>query len=220
MRDGMTTYRMDPAARCAREPLECAGTELLAVLVGPNRPRALAALLRAMSPREIARASVAELAPHVGPRAAARIVAAFELGRRAHAEPMEPRTVFYSSSQVERAYRARLQDEPYETFVVVALDARQHPIAERAVQGRPDGVALDLKALLRFAVRQGAAAVLMVHNHPSGDPTPSGEDVAVTTAYRIAFAAIDCPVLDHVIVAREGCFSFLDAGLLDPKGRR
>jgi DNA repair protein RadC len=71
------------------------------------------------------------------------------------------------------------------------------------------------REVFRFAVREGAAAILLAHNHPSGDPTPSAEDAAVTDRLAATGRLVGIRVIDHVIVAAEGYYSFREAGRLD-----
>jgi DNA repair protein RadC len=70
------------------------------------------------------------------------------------------------------------------------------------------------RQVFALAVREGAAAMILVHNHPSGDPSPSAEDLDFTRTVADAGRTLGLPLVDHVIVAHEGSFSFLDAGLL------
>ena len=72
--------------------------------------------------------------------------------------------------------------------------------------------------MLRVALKEAASAVVLVHNHPSGDPTPSADDIAFTRKVAEAAWVVGTPILDHVIIAREHSASFLDLGLLDPAG--
>ena len=84
--------------------------------------------------------------------------------------------------------------------------------------GTPAGVALGVREVFALAVREGGASMVLVHNHPSGDPTPSPEDAEFTRRVAEVGAAIELPLLDHVILGRDGAFSFLDAGLLKSAG--
>ncbi len=98
---------------------------------------------------------------------------------------------------------------------MLALDGRQGlRAARRVASGGIHGMHVGARDPLRVALREAASAFLLVHNHPSGDPTPSDEDVAFTRSVCDGAAAIAVPLLDHVIVARRQATSMLEAGLL------
>ncbi|HEY5242847.1 MAG TPA: JAB domain-containing protein, partial [Polyangiaceae bacterium] len=86
--------------------------------------------------------------------------------------------------------------------------------ARRVASGGIHGLHVTAREPLRIALREAASAFVLVHNHPSGDPTPSDEDLAFTRAVVEAAAAVGMPMLDHVVVARRRATSMLDAGLL------
>jgi DNA repair protein RadC len=155
--------------------------------------------------------------PGVGPGQTARILAALEVGRRATAVPLDPGTPIRSSRDVVAAFRPRLVDAREERFYAVPVDARHRPL--RVVEVARGGLAscpVSPADVFRQVLGAAAAAVVLVHNHPSGAPSPSREDQAFTTRMVRAGALLGIEVLDHVIVGREGDFSFLDAGWLPP----
>lgn len=101
-----------------------------------------------------------------------------------------------------------------ERFVVLALDTRQNVLGWQTVGvGTVSTCPVSVTEVLRFPLLIGAAAIIVGHNHPSGDPHPSPEDIALTTRIIEASRILGIQVLDHVIIG-EGHFSFLDAGLL------
>jgi DNA repair protein RadC len=103
----------------------------------------------------------------------------------------------------------------HEEMWLLSLDGRSALGSSRRVgQGGLHGLALTAKDILRPALRDGASAIVLVHNHPSGDPTPSPEDVSMTRAVVSACSAVGLPLLDHVIVAREGAASLLAQGVI------
>jgi DNA repair protein RadC len=111
--------------------------------------------------------------------------------------------------------RDRLLSEPVEVFHVLALDARGKPIGwSEVARGGLVACAVEPAAILRFLVLTGATRAIVLHNHPSGDPKPSADDITFTARLRTAFDACGIRLADHVIVASEGYFSFMDAGLL------
>jgi DNA repair protein RadC len=86
--------------------------------------------------------------------------------------------------------------------------------ARRVAAGGLHGIHVQARDPLRIALREGASAFLLVHNHPSGDPTPSREDLDFTRAIADAARQVGAPLVDHVVVARSGFVSMLEAGLL------
>ncbi len=140
-----------------------------------------------------------------------------ELARRAIARPLARAVPYRSSRDVIRAYGPRLLDAAEERVLAVVLDAKRRPVAERSLAwGSVGSAAVAPRQVFALAVREGASAVILVHNHPSGDPTPSPEDIAFTRRVGHAGTLLEVELLDHVIVAREGSFSFLDAGMIVP----
>jgi DNA repair protein RadC len=101
---------------------------------------------------------------------------------------------------------------------VVCLDGRNRVRASRRVaQGGLHGCAVLPRDILRVAVREAASAIVLVHNHPSDDPTPSSEDLVMTRRVCDAAAVVGVPLVDHVIVAPSGRYtSMLDLGVLPP----
>jgi DNA repair protein RadC len=198
--------------------------DLLAVLLGtgtagaPVHTVAQGLITRLGGLRGLRRAGLAAISAcaGVGPIKACRIRAALELGVRACEKPLHPRTLIACSNDVAEAMRPRLLDAAREHFFALALDARQRLTAEILVAiGSLTACAVTPADVFRLLLREPAAGVIFVHNHPSGEPSPSREDVALTERLRQAGALLGIKVLDHVIVANEGHFSFLDAGLLE-----
>ncbi|MFO0629406.1 MAG: JAB domain-containing protein [Polyangiales bacterium] len=165
--------------------------------------------------RGITRSGWGALAQDLGEGRAARLGATLEIARRARAQPLQRAPSFSSSRDVLRAFGPRLIDAAEEMVLAVILDARQRPLAERVLgRGSATACALGPRELFALAVREGGAAVVLVHNHPSGDPLPSEDDILLTRSLLQAGRLLDLPLIDHVIVGREGTFSFLDAGML------
>lgn len=166
--------------------------------------------------RRAARASVAEIAlrPGFGPARAAALVAAFELGRRAVAARFENGASFTSSAEVFAHFRATLSGLRQEVFYVVLLDAKHRKLRDLHIsQGSLTAAIVHPREVFAPALREAAAALILVHNHPSGDPAPSAEDREITRRLRDAGEILGVRVLDHVIVGGERYFSFADAGL-------
>ncbi len=153
--------------------------------------------------------------PGVGQARASAVQAALELGRRMAGEAREAGVPLRGPQDVAAVYAPRLQDAPVEEFHVAVLDA-QHRL-ERDVlvtRGLLNSSLVHPREVFREAIAERAAAVILVHNHPSGDPSPSAEDRAVTAQLVAAGRLLDIPVHDHVIVGRGRYMSFAEAGLL------
>lgn len=160
-------------------------------------------------------ASGAELEglPGLGRAKGASLRAAFELARRLSEAPLERGLAIRSANDVQRHFQPRLGQERRESFHVLLLDARHRLIGEEVVSiGTLTASLVHPREVFREAIRAAAAALLVVHNHPSGDPTPSAEDRRVTDRLRSAGELLGIRVVDHVIVSPGGHFSFREAG--------
>lgn len=195
--------------------------EVLSLAVGGGReigagiPVALHLLAAHDGVRGLARASFGHLAHDLGERRAARLLAAFELSRRARATPLPPRLACPSSADIVRAYGPRLRDAVEERVEALVLDARQCVVAARTLAHGPTcTVALGMREVFALVVREGGEGVVVLHNHPSGDPRPSEADVRFTRGLWEAARSLDMELVDHIVVARDGYFSFRDSGLL------
>jgi DNA repair protein RadC len=162
---------------------------------------------------------IARLGPHafavepgVGPVKAARLAAALELGRRAVIRTLSERRPIIDCFEAAADWaRPRLAALDHEEVWLLCLDGRSGLKASaRIAQGGLHGCALTARDVLSPAVKNGAAAILLVHNHPSGDPQPSPDDVEMTAHVAKCAELIGIPLLDHVVVARNGARSVLD----------
>lgn len=162
---------------------------------------------------ELAWLSVAELRRlGMGEARAAAIAAAFELGRRGAWAPPRRGERCLDPGRVYELMRP-LAHAPVEEFHVVLLDVRGRLIrAERVAQGSVSQCPVSPRDVLRVAVREGAHGVVFVHNHPSGDATPSVEDGELTERLRAASELVGVMARDHVIVAFGAYYSFVQAG--------
>lgn len=156
----------------------------------------------------------------VGAGKAARLAAAFELGRRSQRpEPPPPR--IRTSADVDALLRERLAHLEVEHFVALALDARHRVVRELWIaKGTVTACPVSAADVYRAVLREAAPAVLVAHNHPSGEPEPSAEDVALTERLVQAGELLGVRLVDHVVLAREGYASLADLGLLGPRGAR
>ena len=205
-------------------PHALSAAELLAIVLGSGSAgQSALGLAQAVlagaggSLRRIAMQPVAALraVPGVGTVRAVTIHASLELGRRMAAESREDGAPIRSPRDVVAVFAPRLEDLPVEEFHVAVLDA-QHRL-ERDVtvtRGILNSSLVHPREVFREAIAERAASVILVHNHPSGDPTPSPDDRAVTDQLVAAGRLLDIPVHDHVIIGRGRYTSFAEAGLL------
>ncbi len=221
--------RLAPAER-PRERLRSLGAralgtaELLSVILGTGqRGRSSLTIahdllaqvdgsLRVLSGRPVATLSAVH---GVGPVRAMAIVAALELGRRTAAEPHGERIAVHSPQDVVAAFGPHLEALSVEEFHVAILDAQHH--LERDVlvtRGILDSSLVHPREVFREAIAERAASIILVHNHPSGDPTPSAEDRLVTSQLVAAGTLLGIPVRDHVVIGRGRYVSFAEAGWL------
>jgi DNA repair protein RadC len=198
--------------------------ELLAVVLGTGtraRPAQVVAaeLVRASggvaavsraSPRELAQVS------GVGAANAARIAAAFELGRRA-IEAEVHREILEHAEDVFRIIEPRVAGLQQELFLALGVDIRNGLLdVVEVARGTVHGVEVHPREVFRPLVRMAAAGAVLVHNHPSGDPTPSPEDIALTRRLRAVGELLGIPIVDHVVIGAHGFRSI--AEWLGPEG--
>ena len=201
-----------------------ADSELIAVLLGTGekgRPalRVAATLLEQSG----GLVGLSRMGPHalaqvrgVGLAKAARIAAGLELGRRMLVRSnATSRLNLASSAEVARWARLRLSELDHEQVWVLALDGRNGlRAAKRIAEGGLHGCSVDPRDVLRAVVREAASAFVLVHNHPSGDPTPSDEDIELTNTVARAASVLGTPLVDHVIIASGGHSSLFDLGVI------
>ncbi|MBI5409933.1 MAG: DNA repair protein RadC [Nitrospirae bacterium] len=198
--------------------------ELLAIILrtGGKEKSALElsreTLIHFNSLKEIEDASVAEFKNIKGIGAAklAQLKAAFELGRRllqseAHYDAQE--TSFRNSREVYEYYRPRFYGLKKEKFLCALLDAKNRVFREDIVSdGTLTSSQVHPREVFRYAIKEAAAAVLFVHNHPSGDPSPSRDDIDITRRLVETGRIVGIQVLDHVVVADGRYESLMEKG--------
>lgn len=162
-----------------------------------------------ISPQEIASVH------GVGLAKAATIVAAVELGRRLSAKAAQKLEKIEGPEDVARYASPLLRFEQKEHFLVMLLDVRNRVLAMPTVSiGSLTASVAHPREIFREAIRYSAANMILIHNHPSGDPTPSREDVQITKQMMKAGEIMGIPVLDHVIIAGDGFLSLKEADCL------
>lgn len=224
------TVRDLPAAERPRERLAqqgagaLAAAELIACVLGRGisgesvLTTAQRLLAKFGSPRGIAGATLEELSQvwGIGPAKAAQLKAACELGRRAELDPRAPQSgVVDSADAAARLARRQLAGKSKEHFILLLLDTRHRLIRSAEISvGTLDMSVVHPRETFREAITAGAAAILLAHNHPSGDPSPSAEDLELTRRLMEGGRLLGIPVLDHLIVGAREVLSLRQAGLL------
>ncbi|MBU4245936.1 DNA repair protein RadC [archaeon] len=144
----------------------------------------------------------------IGPAKAMTIKVLFELNKR-HALAKKKLTKITCAKDVYELMKEKLSDLKQEVFVVLYLDAKNHVLKEEIVtKGTLDASLIHPREVFRGAIKESAHAIIVVHNHPSGDPSPSEEDKRITEKLSEAGGLLDIKMLDHVVVGRNGFYSF------------
>jgi DNA repair protein RadC len=157
--------------------------------------------------------------PGVGEAKATQLKAALELGKRALAAPLTKGTKITSSRDLFAHYHPTLRELRHEIFKVVLLDAKHAIMRDATVsEGSLTLSIVHPREVFTLAVRESAAAVIFLHNHPSGDPTPSQEDRVLTARLVSAGEVLGIRVLDHLVVGDGRYISFADQGWLASQG--
>jgi DNA repair protein RadC len=206
--------------QCGPEALSDA--ELLALVLGTGHRAAGDAYVLARTLiagfgtlQRVLSAASGELATHpgVGSVRAAALCAVGELARRLASMRLERGTQIRSPHDVHAHFGPLLAQEKKERFYAILLDSKNRVMTNlRISEGSLGASLVHPREAFRPAIREAAAAVIFLHNHPSGDPSPSSEDRQVTGRLRDAGELLGIPVLDHVIVAADGYYSFADDG--------
>ncbi|MCC6190917.1 MAG: DNA repair protein RadC [Anaerolineales bacterium] len=198
------SLRDQPAYRVMHDSGACSSAELLAVMIGGSQPldAAQALMARFGSLHDIARATIPELTwvAGVGTSAAARFKAAMEISRRLLAPEAERRQI-RSPDDAAAIFQPLLMHRDQEYLYVLLLDTRNRVLGDpvEVYHGSLNTSLIRVCEVYRPAIRANAAGVVVCHNHPSGDPAPSPEDVAVTRAIVEAGKLLDIECLDHIV---------------------
>ena len=165
---------------------------------------------------ELAKASLVELEalPGIGAARAARLVAAFELGRRLLADWPSGRFAIRAPRDLADRLVPQMGRLEREQLRVVLLNTKNQVLGmETVYQGNVSSALVRVGELFRDAVRQHASSVILVHNHPSGDPAPSPDDLRLTAEAVAAGRLLDVPVLDHLVIGHDAYVSLRDRGI-------
>jgi DNA repair protein RadC len=209
--------------RLMENPRALADYEVLELLLGyvnvrrDNKPLAKDLIARFGGVRGALLAREEELlgVPGIGPGALEFVTLWREAWARFHEQPLRERALLNNPELVAEMARARLGAKEREEFWMALVDTKNRLIAwEQISQGTVDQAVIYPREILSVALRHKASAMILVHNHPSGDPRPSAEDIAITRRIASAAREVDMRVLDHLVVAAGGFFSFQAEGMV------
>jgi DNA repair protein RadC len=220
-----------PAAERPREKLLAQGAdqltdaELLALIIRNGDAAsgnsavdlARALLARFGGLRQLSRAGISELCfqPGIGPAKAAEIQALFQIARRFGDLRLQPGQAYRSSNDAFQHFHERLCDYRKEVFLALLLDSKNRLIREVQIsEGSLNASIVHPREVFAPVLRESAAAILFIHNHPSGDPTPSREDLDITARLKQVGELMGVRVLDHIIIGNGAYVSLADRGLL------
>src|SRR5499433_2556753 len=207
-------------------PEALADAELLAIQLGTGVPgRSAMDVARDMLARHgslsaLAGLGVAELAHvhGVGRARAVRLAAAFEITRRLRSRNGSGRVVLSTPEQVFARYGPLMEDLKKEVFRVAMLDAQNGLLRDVVIsEGTLSASLVHPREVFKPAILESAASIILLHNHPSGDPTPSREDVRLTRQLVECSKLLDLRIHDHVIVGRERYISLAQRGQLSSR---
>jgi len=151
----------------------------------------------------------------IGEAKAATIIAAVELGRRLSEKVSEKRYVIHGPEDAAVYVMPRFRYETKEHFAVMLLNTKNHVLSVHVVSiGSLSASIVHPREVFREAIQNAAASVILLHNHPSGDPSPSREDILVTERLVKAGKIMDIPVLDHIIIGDEKYISLKEKGMV------
>lgn len=151
----------------------------------------------------------------IGIAKAITIAAALELGRRRETAGFMMKTIIKNSSDIAGYLKAALKDYSHEVFAVLFLNQGNRIIDYKIISsGGISGTVVDSRIILKTALELGATAIILCHNHPSGNLKPSNADTSITQKIKAAALLMDIKLMDHIIVSNEGFYSFADDGIL------
>src|ERR1035437_2403506 len=197
--------------------------ELLAILIAiGNKNESAVELTRRIlhdckdNLNELAQLSIADLCKRfkgIGEAKAITIMAALELGKRRKTSEMVERKKITSSKDLFELFEPQLIDLPHEEFWLGFLNGANKVIEiKRLTQGGSRQTVVDVAMLLKMALEKSAQAVVVAHNHPSGQNRPSHEDEVITRRIKTGCEAIGITLIDHIIIAKGQYYSFADEG--------
>jgi DNA repair protein RadC len=223
------TVRDLPRQERPRERLQRFGAEalssqeLLALVIGRGIPKksvmniAQEVLAKFGNVKAISKATIEELSQikGIGLAKAAQIKACFELGRRGDLDPEQKDFDIKNPEAVVKAIRASIKDKAKEHFKLILLNPRNKIIGISTISiGSLNASLVHPREVFKDAITHSAASVVLAHNHPSGDPEPSEDDLTITKRLIEAGKILGIEVMDHIIIAKNGFLSFKERGLV------
>jgi len=224
---GIKSWALDDRPReklLTKGPMALSDGELLAILIGSGT-RELSAVDLARnilasvqnSITELSRMGIKDLISFkgIGEAKAINIAAALELGRRRRLKDSLEKKKITSSRDAFEIMHPLLSDNNYEEFWIITLNRGN--VVKRTIrisEGSLAGTVADPKKIFKLALEDNASSVILCHNHPSGNISPSKKDTEITQKCKNAGLFLDMPVLDHIIIGGDSYFSFADEGLL------
>jgi DNA repair protein RadC len=198
--------------------------ELIAILMGSgNRELSAVELARQIlescgnNLNELAKMTVSELMKFkgVGEAKAISVAAALELGRRRLETEVVEKPKITNSKDVFKYMFPELGDKPYEEFWIVLLNRANRIITRVMISsGGMAGSVVDAKKVFKLSIEKNASSIILVHNHPSGNLTPSSGDIEITKKLKAAGKLLDIQVLDHLIIGDNKFYSFVDREMI------
>ena len=206
--------REQPAYRLSHNPEACNLVELLAVLVGGSQQIEIAEALleRFGSVRRLQQSPVEaiEAIPGIGHQIALRLVAALALTRKTLEETQEERTAIHCPADAAGLVHYEMSLREQEYLVVMLLDTRNRVMdIVEAYHGSINSSQVRVAEIYKPAIQRNAAGILLIHNHPSGDESPSPDDIAVTRAIHHAGQLLDIDLVDHIVLGSNGRYTSL-----------
>ena len=166
---------------------------------------------------ELGRLTISDLEKHkgVGPARAITISAALELGKRRNESVSVEKAMLRRSQDAYTMFKTVLGDQPYEEFWILLLNRANRLLRKCCIsEGGISGTVVDPKKIFKIALDHHASAIILGHNHPSGNTKPSESDIRITNKIMEAGKVLEVSVLDHIIVTDDSFFSFSDQGML------
>lgn len=198
--------------------------ELMAILIGSgSRKESAVELCKKILSRngnslnEIGKLTINQLLEYkgIGPAKAISIIAAMELGRRRRTEEALEKKKITSSSAVFELLQPVIGELAHEEFWIIYLNNSNKVIDQLQLsKGGITGTLVDVRLAFKRAIEVGATSIILSHNHPSGNLSPSNADKQLTQKLKTAGESLDIKILDHIIVTEKSYFSFADEGLL------
>ncbi len=151
----------------------------------------------------------------LGPAKFTQLQAVIEMGRRHLLENIQQRDLLQSPQETIRYLTSKLRNQAKEIFSCIFLDSKNHIINYKTIsEGSIDTTTIYPRTIMIEALKENAAAIILAHNHPSGDTSPSQDDIEITAKLKKIFLQVDINVLDHIIIGEGGAYSFAQHGAI------